>query len=123
VEASIAAVADGTGVIITEPVPLYALQASGLRNLTPPEFSEAIEEDTDVPPALLQDVLNLIGDGSARAVVYNAQTGGPQTDAILDVATDSRIPMVAVTETLPDGTHYLDWQRDFLIALQAAVTT
>ena len=29
---------------------------------------------------------NLIGDGSAALVVYNAQTGGPQTDAVLDVA-------------------------------------
>lgn len=119
--ASIAATASGAGAVITEPVPLYALEAAGFSNLTPAEFSEAIEEDTDVPPALLQDVLNLIGDGSARVVVYNAQTGGPQTDAIIDVATDARVPMVAVTETLPAGTDYLDWQKDFLVALQDAL--
>jgi zinc/manganese transport system substrate-binding protein len=120
-QASIAATASGAGVVITEPVPLYALEASGLTNLTPPEFSEAIEEDTDVPPALLQSVLNLIGDGSASAVVYNSQTGGPQTDAIIDVATDARVPMVAVSETLPEGEHYLDWQTGFLVDLQKAL--
>jgi zinc/manganese transport system substrate-binding protein len=120
-ELTITGTAAGAGAVITEPVPLYALQASGFTNLTPPEFSEAIEEDSDVPPALLQDVLNLIGDGSARVVVYNAQTGGPQTDAIIDVATDARVPIIGVTETLPEGEHYVDWQTDFLVALQDAL--
>ena len=38
----------GDGVAITEPVPLYMLEACGLVNRTPAEFSEAIEEGTDV---------------------------------------------------------------------------
>jgi zinc/manganese transport system substrate-binding protein len=92
-------------------VPLYLLDAMDIENLTPPEFSEAIEEDTDVPPALLQSVLNLIGDGSAAIVVYNEQTGGPQTDAVIDVATDNQVPAIGVTETLPEGMHYIDWQQ------------
>jgi zinc/manganese transport system substrate-binding protein len=102
---------DAPGAIITEPVPLYLLDAMDIENLTPPEFSEAIEEDTDVPPALLQSVLNLIGDGSAAIVVYNEQTGGPQTDAVIDVATDNQVPAIGVTETLPEGMHYIDWQQ------------
>jgi zinc/manganese transport system substrate-binding protein len=111
---TVADAASGRGVIVTEPVPLYLLEACGLRNLTPAEFSEAIEEDVDVPPALLQDVLDLLGDGSADLVVYNAQTGGPQTDAVLDVAGDARIPAIAVTETLPDGLDYVAWQRGLI---------
>lgn len=121
VESSLADLASGAGVVITEPVPLYVIEASGLTNLTPPAFSEAIEQDTDVPPALLQSVLNLIGDGSARVVVYNAQTGGPQTDAILDVAADAQVPMIGVTETLPDGMNYLAWQTAFLTDLRQAL--
>jgi zinc/manganese transport system substrate-binding protein len=70
---------------------------------------------------LLQRVQNLIGDGLVRVVVYNTQTGGPQTDAIIDVATDARVPLVAVTETLPEGMHYLEWQTDFLVALRDAL--
>jgi zinc/manganese transport system substrate-binding protein len=111
----------GAGVVITEPVPLYLLTEMGFENLTPPAFSEAIEEDSDVPPALLQDVLNLIGDGSASLVAYNAQTGGPQTDAVVDVATDNRVPAVGVTETLPAGMHYVAWQRGIQQAFLAAV--
>jgi zinc/manganese transport system substrate-binding protein len=50
-EAEIKAKHAGEGVAITEPVPLYLLEAAGLVNKTPEEFSEAIEEDTDVRPA------------------------------------------------------------------------
>jgi hypothetical protein len=28
---------------------------------------------------------------------------------------------VAVTETLPEGMHYLEWQTDFLVALRDAL--
>jgi zinc/manganese transport system substrate-binding protein len=120
-EAAVKTTANGAGVVVTEPVPLYALEASGLRNITPPEFTEAIEDGTDVPPALLQSVLNLIGDGSAALVVYNIQTGGPQTDAVLDIASENQVPAIGVTETLPADTSYFDWQQRFLVQVQEAL--
>jgi zinc/manganese transport system substrate-binding protein len=106
----------GEGVIVTEPVPLYLLAAAGLENLTPPAFTEAIEEDTDVAPALLQQVLNLVPEASV--VVVNGQTGGPQTDAVIEIAGDSAVPWFAVTETLPVGLHYVAWQAGLLDLLQ-----
>jgi zinc/manganese transport system substrate-binding protein len=110
------------GVIVTEPVPLYLLEAMGFDDLTPPAFSEAVEEDSDIPPALLQSVLNLLGDGSAELVVFNAQTSGPQTDAVIDVATDNHVPAVGVTEILPEGMHYVAWQRAIQESFLSAVT-
>ena len=65
-EAQIAESSGGAGVIITEPVPLYLLTASGLDNLTPPEFSEAVEEDTDAPPAVLAQVLDALDERLRR---------------------------------------------------------
>ena len=44
-------------------------------------------------------------------VVYNAQTGGPLTDAVLDAAEATGVPTVAVSETLPEGMHYVGWQQ------------
>ncbi|HWM34879.1 MAG TPA: zinc ABC transporter substrate-binding protein [Pseudolysinimonas sp.] len=111
---------DGAGAVITEAVPGYLLRALGMTDLTPPEFSAAIEEDGDVSPVLLQRVLNLIGDGSASVVLYNAQTGGPQTDAVLDIASENRVPAIGVTETLPDGTDYLAWQSGYLDLIEDA---
>ena len=111
----------GSGVIVTEPVPLYLLDRMGLENLTPSEFSDAVEEDTDVAPALLRDVLDRIRDGSVDLVVFNAQTGGPVTDAVLEAAEAAGVPTVAVSETLPEGMHYVGWQqsvqRDIVEAL------
>jgi zinc/manganese transport system substrate-binding protein len=113
---------DGIGVVITEPVPGYLLRTLGMTNLTPAEFSEAIEDDADVPPALLQRVLNLLGDGSAALVLYNAQTGGPQTDAVLDIAGENGVPAIGVSETLLPGTHYAPWQAGYLDAIERALT-
>lgn len=110
----------GDGYIVTEPVPMYMLGAAGLRNLTPPEFTEAIEEDTDVAPALLQEVLNRIPEASV--VVVNGQTGGPQTDAVTDMAGESGVPWFAVTETLPTGLHYVQWQSGLLDLLQESLS-
>jgi zinc/manganese transport system substrate-binding protein len=111
----------GSGVIVTEPVPVYLLHRMGLENLTPSEFSDAVEEDTDVAPAVLRDVLDRIRDGSVDLVVYNAQTGGPLTDAVLEAAEAEGVPAVAVSETLPEGMHYVGWQqsvqRDIVEAL------
>ncbi len=39
----------------------------------------------------------------------------------LDVATDNRVPAVAVTETLPEGEHYVAWQRALQQAFLSAV--
>ena len=109
----------GEGYVMTEPVPFYLLRTPGLLNLTPPEFSEAIEEDTDVPPALLQEVLNLIPQ--AAVVVVNEQTGGPQTDAVIEMAGESDVPWFAVSETLPEGEDYVSWQSGIIDLLEDAL--
>jgi zinc/manganese transport system substrate-binding protein len=118
--AALAAEHAGDGVIVTEPVPLYLLSAAGLENLTPADFTEAIEEDTDVAPALLQQVLNLIPD--AAVVVINEQTSGPQTDAVIDIAGESGVPWFGVTETLPEGLDYVAWQAGLLDLLEDSLT-
>ena len=111
----------GAGVAITEPVPLYLLEASGLDNITPAEFSKAIEEGTDVSPAVLQQTLALFTDKKVAALFYNEQTTGPQTEAVLDAANNNSIPVVPVTETLPTGQDYLTWMQANITAMAQAV--
>jgi zinc/manganese transport system substrate-binding protein len=121
-EAAIASSVDGTGVAITEPVPLYLLTACGLSNVTPPTFSEAIEEGTDVPPTALRDTLALFTSGAAALLVYNEQTTSPETEQVKAAALAAGVPVVPVTETLPPGLHYLDWMSQNLDAIEAALT-
>lgn len=120
-EAAIKASHSGTGVAITEPVPGYLLEASGLDNVTPAEFSEAVEEGTDVSPAVLADTLATFSGGTAKVLVYNAQTSGPETEQVLAEAKKNGVPTVPVTETLPAGKDYLGWMSGNLDALEAAL--
>jgi zinc/manganese transport system substrate-binding protein len=111
----------GAGVAITEPVPLYLLEAAGLENLTPDEFSKAIEQDTDVPPTVLAETLALFTDKKVVALFYNEQTTGPQTEAVLDAAKTNSIAVVPVRETLPEGQDYLTWMQANVTAMARAV--
>ena len=65
-EAAIRAKFAGVGVAVTEPVPLYLLDACGLDNRTPAAFSHAIEEGTGVPPRALNQMLGLVEGAEGR---------------------------------------------------------
>lgn len=112
---------EGRPVAITEPVPSYLLADLGLRDVTPATFSAAIEEETDVPPAVLAETLALFADGRADALVYNEQTTGPQTDQVLAEARAARVPVVPVRETLPEGLDYVEWMGATIDAIREAL--
>ncbi|GAA1798694.1 metal ABC transporter solute-binding protein, Zn/Mn family [Actinomadura chokoriensis] len=112
----------GEGVAITEPVPVYLLEAAGLENRTPEEFSEAIEEGGDVPPRVLRDTIALVSGTKVKALVSNAQTGGPETERIEKAAKEGGVPVVPVTETLPEGTDYVSWMDGNIAALRKALS-
>ncbi|MFP3462079.1 zinc ABC transporter substrate-binding protein [Arthrobacter globiformis] len=99
----------GESVAITEPVPLYLLDAAGLVNKTPEEYSHAIEAGQDVPVPVLQKTLDLISGHAVKMLAYNEQTEGPQTKKLKDAATAADVPVVNFTETLPQGQDYLQW--------------
>ncbi len=111
----------GVGVAVTEPVPLYLLTAAGLDNKTPAAFSQAVESDSDAPPAVVAQTLALFNDRKVKALVYNEQTSGPQTTLVLAAAKANGIAAVPVTETLPGGTDYLAWMSANLDAIGKAV--
>lgn len=111
----------GAPVAITEPVPLYLLDEAGLVDATPEAFSKAIEDETDVAPAVLADTLALFADHKVDALVYNEQTTGPQTEQVLAAARSAGIPVVPVTETLPKGTDYIGWMTSNVAAIGAAL--
>ncbi|MFJ7335658.1 metal ABC transporter solute-binding protein, Zn/Mn family [Streptomyces sp. NPDC101110] len=120
-EARIKKAHGGDGIVVTEPVPLYMTEASGLVNRTPAPFSEAIEEGDDVSPRVLRQCLALFSDKRVKALVYNEQTSGPQTEKAEAAAEAAGVPVVPVTETLPKGEDYLRWMTANLDALASAL--
>ena len=112
----------GARVAITEPVPGYLIESAGLTDVTPPEFAEAIEEDTDPPAAVLQETLALFSAQPVEALILNAQTETPTTDQVRQAAQTGGVPIVEVTETLPAGaTGYTAWMGGQIDALAGAL--
>ena len=111
----------GQGAAVTEPVPDYLLKEVGFENITPSDFSEAVEEGTDVSPAVLQETLSLFDDGSVSLLAYNVQTSGPITEQVRTAAEDAGVAIVSLTETLPDGEDYISWMSGNLDLIEDAL--
>lgn len=111
----------GAKVFVTEPVPVYLTTAAGLDNATPNEFSEAVEEGQDVPPATLLESLQLLDSGQIKVMIVNPQTGGAEVTQVEDEAKAKGIPVIEFTETLPEGQTYISWMQSNITALSDAL--
>jgi len=119
--AQTAAFAAGAKVISSEPVADYLLIELGLENITPSGFSEAIEEERDVSPKDLLEMQNLLKSGSVALFVVNPQTGSVQVDGLVKIAQEYQIPIVELSELLPESTRYFEWMESNIALLEAAL--
>lgn len=112
----------GMKVVATEPVAGLLLAHAGLVDATPKEFTEAVEEETDPPVSAIIATEALITGKQVAALIYNEQTETPVTKSIKDKAAAAGIPIVTMTESLPDGvTDYLDWMTKQVDSLAGAL--
>ena len=71
----------GAKVFATEPLIYYLLQDTGMVDITPAEFAEAIEEERDVPPYAMVEAKAVIKQ--ANFVAVNSSTSTSQIDEVL----------------------------------------
>lgn len=109
--AAIKAAHSGEGVAVTEPVPLYMLEAAGLENKTPEAFSSAVEAGNDVPPAALKEMQDLLSSHAVALLAFNPQTESQQTEALKKFAQDAKVPVADFLETMPEGSDYITWME------------
>ncbi|WP_084505177.1 metal ABC transporter solute-binding protein, Zn/Mn family [Nocardia harenae] len=119
----IAAQRPETPVLQTEPLAYYLLRAARVRDLTPAEFQEAIEQETDPAPAAVAATRDLLTGKQVRVLVYNVQTEGQITRDLRGLAQQNSIPVLEVSETLPEGVDYIAWQTANAEALATAVSS
>ncbi len=108
-------------VATTEPVGNYMLEAAGTRNLTPFGLQADIMNGVDPAP---QDVTlqeGLFADHRVKVLLYNQQVTDSLTEAFLEAAKHSGVPVVGVYETMPAGYDYQSWMFAELRALRRAV--
>jgi len=112
----------GTSAIATEPVVGYLFEDAGISNVTPEAFSEAVENETDPSVADVADVTDLLKGGTVGVLAQNTQTSGPVIDQVVAAAEAAGVPVIGVTETLPEGvTDYVTWIGSTLDTLSAAL--
>jgi len=107
----------------TESIATYLVTAAGLRDAVSADFANAIENGTDPSPAAIAATRQLLLDKQVRALLYNPQTEDKVSREMRTVAEASGIPVVEVSETLPEGLDYIQWQNRTAEALASALDT
>lgn len=110
----------GENAAVTEPVALWLFEDLGLTNVVPDQFVSAVEMGSDVSPIVLQEATEALDD-DVSVFAYNTQTSGPQAEALRTEADSSGIPVVEVTETMPEGTDYVTWMTATVDAVEQAI--
>ena len=110
------------GYVATEPMPGYLLEDAGLHDDTPAEFMRAIDSESDVAPAVMQETTDLVTSGHIDLLAFNQQTSTGQTEQLRKDAGEAGVTVVEFSETVPDGMDYLEWMRDNIDRVSQAVT-
>jgi zinc/manganese transport system substrate-binding protein len=103
---------------------IFALLAPALdlRLTTPPGFTKAITEGTELTAQNTAAAERQIDSRQIKVWVYNSQNVTPEIQRLNGLARAHRIPIVTVTETLsPASDSFQQWQVDQLRALANAL--
>lgn len=106
-------------VFLTEPLIAYLVEDAGYQNLTPNQFSEAVEEERDVSPQVLSDVAKLIKAGGVDAIYVNANTQTAQINALISL--NYKIPNYEFGELLVQDPDTLEYSGGYFELLDSAI--
>lgn len=113
--------AKGASYVMTEPVPQALLDTAGLKNVTPKGLAESIEEGNEIAPLAMKSATESLEAGKVSVFAFNSQTADDQTNALKAAAQKGGVPVLDVTETLPEGQDYLSWMGKNIDALEEAL--
>jgi zinc/manganese transport system substrate-binding protein len=110
----------GVSVTATEPVFGYMASALGLQ-IRNEGFQLAAMNDTEPSARQIAAFERDLREHKAKVLLYNKQTSTKMTQRMLDIARNSHVPVVGVTETQPIGLSYQDWMLKQLDDLEQAL--
>ncbi|MGY1843903.1 metal ABC transporter solute-binding protein, Zn/Mn family [Modestobacter sp. SYSU DS0875] len=114
--------AAGRSYAATESVFEYTAETVGLTDATPEGYREAASNEAEPAPGDVAAFEAALSDGSIDVLVYNTQTEGSVPEQLRASAEAADIPVVEVTESVPDGeTSFVSWQLSQLEQLSDAL--
>ncbi len=112
---------NGQAVTATEPV--FGLMANALGlTMRNQRFQLAMQNDTEPSARDVAAFENDLKGHKVKLLLYNAQVSEKLTERLLAIAKTAKVPVVAVTETLPAGATFQDWMLGQLDAVDKALT-
>lgn len=108
-------------VFMTEPLPYYLVEDAGYIDATPKDFSEAIEEDRDVPPAVMKEATDLLKRAGVGAILLNSNTQTTQISTLITVNKD--IPVLGFSELLIQDPDTFEYDGGYFEMLDYAIKT
>lgn len=112
----------GAPIGYTERVPGYLVDAAGLKLATPASFAQSIEDGNDPSPADNAAMDAALTGKTIKVLLYNGQVTSPATDAVKQLADQSGVPVVGVTETLPPtDKDFQAWQQRQITEITTAL--
>lgn len=120
--AKIKAGASGKTYGATESVFDYLAAACGLSDLTPPGYQNAIANESDPAPGDISAFNKDLTSKRMTVLIYNTQTEGAVPNQLVATANSAGVPVVNVTETMPEGAKSFEqWQISQLEQLATAL--
>jgi zinc/manganese transport system substrate-binding protein len=114
--------AAGKSYAATEGIFTYMADVLGLVNKTPQGYQQAAASESDPSPADIKSFLDALAGHRIDVLIYNPQTEGSIPDQIRAAAERANVPVVTVTETVPqDQTTFAGWQDTQLTKLAKAL--
>jgi zinc/manganese transport system substrate-binding protein len=110
----------GTAVTATEPVFGYMATALGFK-MRNERFQLAVMNDTEPRASDVAAFENDLRKHLVRLLLYNSQASNAAAQRLVKIAQQSKIPIVGVTETEPQGKTYQDWMMGELDAVAQAL--
>lgn len=113
---------DGLAYAATESVASYLAEDMGLADATPSGYARAIANESEPTPTDIKQFTDALKAGEIKLLVVNTQEESELTGKITDAAKSVEVPMVELTEQMPEQYDSLTaWMEGLVDAFSQAI--
>lgn len=113
---------DGLAYAATESVASYLAEDMGLADATPSGYARATANESEPTPTDIKQFTDALKAGEIKLLVVNTQEESELTGKITDAAKSVEVPMVELTEQMPEQYDSLTaWMEDLVDAFSQAI--
>lgn len=110
----------GKNVVLTESIGQDVVLDSGLKDVTPEGFANAVAKESEPSAADVAATKELIDNGKVGILITNEQSQTPASAQLIDAAKAHKVAVVNLNETPNEGQTYFEYANSFVDKLEEA---